>query len=90
MDAGADPAELDAASASLLQVAAGLAAEQAGLRELLGGLVAAAGLRQARLGCDGAGQALVPALGRLRASAQRLSDDAAAQSYRFALADGRR
>ena len=90
MDTGAELGELDRASEQVLRVAQDLSAERAALGELVATLAAAAGLAGARRACHRAGEALVPAVRGTADAAQRLSDDAAGQAYRFRLADGGR
>lgn len=88
MGTGAELDELDAAALALLRVAQDLAAERAALGETVAALAAAAAVPAARRACSRAGEALVPAVRGLSSAAQRLSEDAAGQAYRFRLADG--
>ena len=88
MDAGAELRELDAVAGAVRDVAAGLGEERRRLGDLLAVLGGAAGLPRARRACDEAGDALVPALGAVRLSADVLSADATQQGHLLRRADG--
>ena len=90
MDAGAELRELDAAAGAVQRVAAGLGEERRRLGDLLAVLGGAAGLPRARRACDEAGEALVPALGAVRLSADVLAADVVKQGHLLRLADGAR